>query len=106
MQNMEFIDTFKALGNEYRWQILQWLKSPEQHFRPEQIRPNDVDFAGGICVGVITEKTGLAQSVVSAYLTTLKDTGLIEAQRIGKWTYYRYNHQASAQFLHALHQAL
>lgn len=103
---MEFTDIFKALGNEYRWQILQWLKSPEQYFLPEQIRPSHVDFAGGICVGVITEKTGLAQSVVSAYLNTLKETGLIEAQRFGKWTYYRYNPQVSAQFLHHLHQVL
>lgn len=103
---MELTDIFKTLGNEYRWQMLQWLKEPEKYFATEHIKADDSEFAGGVCVGRLTEKAGLAQSVVSNYLNALRDAGLIESCRIGKWTYYRYNAQAVANLLRILHQEL
>lgn len=103
---MELTEIFKTLGNEYRWQMLQWLKEPAKHFPLEAIKDETSEFAGGVCVGRLTEKAGLAQSVVSNYLNALRDTGLIESQRIGKWTYYRYNHKAVAELLHGLHRQL
>lgn len=103
---MEFTEVFKVLSNEYRWQMLQWLKAPEQHFEPEHIRAMDSEFAGGVCVGRLTDKSGLAQSVVSNYLNALYDVGLIESCRIGKWTYYRYNKQAAENLLLQLQKML
>jgi len=87
---MDQIEIFKALSNGTRLQILNWLKNPELHF-PEQGR-----YAAGVCVGLIQEKTGLTQSTVSEYLTILKKAGLVEATRIGQWTYYKRNEEAFA----------
>ncbi|MES9718927.1 transcriptional regulator, partial [Bacillus safensis] len=33
---MEPIEVFKALSNESRLQILQWLKEPDRHFTPHE----------------------------------------------------------------------
>lgn len=103
---MELIDILKILGNDYRLQMLQWLKEPEQHFSSEHLANAEKEFAGGVCVGAIATKSGLAQSVVSGYLNSLKQTGLIEAKRMGKWTYYRYNPQAVTEFLNRLEQQI
>lgn len=98
------LDVFKALSNDYRWQMLLWLKAPEAHFINRGNNPDD--FQGGVCVSIIAQKTGLAQSVVSSYLHHLKTVGLVESKRIGKWTYYRYNHQAVLVFLVSLNETL
>ena len=41
---------------------------------------------------------GLAQSVISGYLQGMKDVGLLESERIGKWTYYRRNESVIGEF--------
>ncbi|WP_323842048.1 MULTISPECIES: helix-turn-helix transcriptional regulator [unclassified Moraxella] len=90
-------EVFKALANDYRLDMLIWLKDPKMHFPNQTSYPDEFD--GGVCVGQITQKTGLAQSVVSGYLNSLKKAGLVQSKRIGKWTYYRYNSQAVHDFL-------
>ena len=87
---MDQIEIFKALSNKTRLQILNWLKNPELHFAEEHRN------GAGVCVGMIQEKAGLTQSTVSEYLTILKKAGLIEATRIGQWTYYKRNDEAFA----------
>jgi DNA-binding transcriptional ArsR family regulator len=84
---MDHLVIFKALSNKSRLQILNWLKNPQLHF-PEQ---QAIGFEAGVCVGQIQQKAGLTQSTVSEYLTTLQRAGLVEATRIGQWTYYRRN---------------
>ncbi|MCP2041579.1 DNA-binding transcriptional ArsR family regulator [Neisseria sp. HSC-16F19] len=100
------IDTFKALGNDTRYQILLWLKDPLTHFGADELHAEDLGFSGGVCVGAITEKSGLAQSVISGYLTSLRNANLIESQRIGKWTYYRFCKSGVQAFLADLHSDL
>ncbi|STZ07567.1 DNA-binding transcriptional repressor ArsR [Moraxella caprae] len=87
---MKSTDIFKVLANDVRYQILLWLKDPATHFGADALRCGETGFDGGICVGVIADKSGLAQSVISSYLGSLQQTGLIESKRLGKWTYYRY----------------
>ncbi|MCP1660386.1 ArsR/SmtB family transcription factor [Neisseria perflava] len=103
---MPITDVLKTLSNDYRYQILLWLKNPALHFGEERLRCEETGFCGGICVGLITEKSGLAQSVVSGYLTGLKNAGLVESKRIGKWTYYRYHAEGVAGFLNRLQEDL
>ncbi|HDR6544650.1 TPA: helix-turn-helix transcriptional regulator, partial [Bacillus thuringiensis] len=86
---MEPLLIYKALSNETRCQILSWLKNPENHFDEKPYLEQDLNFQVGVCVGDIQLKTGLAQSVISSYLLTMKKAGLLESDRIGKWTYYR-----------------
>lgn len=89
---------FKALSNDTRLQILQWLKKPDENFGPQVCLPKDADFQGGICVGSIQEKTGMTQSVISNYLMMMKNAGLLESRRFGQWTFYRRNEEVIRQF--------
>lgn len=57
------------------------------------------EFPGGVCVGSIQEKSGLAQSVISSYLSAMQKAGLLESRRYGQWTYYRRNEEAISAFL-------
>jgi DNA-binding transcriptional ArsR family regulator len=83
---MNYIMIFKALSNEARLQILDWLKKPEDHFRTQE----GADLREvGVCVSQIAEKLNMTQSTASQYLSHLQRTGLINATRIGKWTYYK-----------------
>ncbi|KRK97659.1 hypothetical protein FD04_GL001695 [Secundilactobacillus odoratitofui DSM 19909 = JCM 15043] len=84
---------FKALANQTRLDILQWLKDPEKEITSvscETVRYMMTE-KGGICVQDIVKKAGLAQSTVSKYLSDLQDCGLLDSERHGKWTYYRRN---------------
>lgn len=87
---MENIELFKALSNEYRLQILIWLKDPKSYF----VHESEVDMVKvGVCVGEIQRLLGLTQSTTSHYLTILQKADLLIATRIGKWTYYRRNEE-------------
>jgi len=89
---MDQVEVFKALSNKTRLQILNWLKNPEESF-PEQ---SIYGYANGVCVGQIQVKTGLTQSTVSEYLSSLQRAGLVTSTRKGQWTYYKRNEEAFA----------
>lgn len=103
---MDILQTIKAISNETRFNILEWLKHPEEHFSPQEHMPATCDFTGGICVGSISAKTGLAQSVVSGYLVKLQKAGLLESRRSGQWTYYRRNEEGINRFIEQLKKEL
>lgn len=91
IKSMKPIDIFKALSNEARLQILQWLKEPELHFTPhEGIDMNEI----GVCVSQITDKLNMTQSTASQYLSILQRASLIKTERIGKFTYYKRDEEA------------
>ena len=51
---MDKIEIFKALSNETRLNIIEWLKEPEKNFPPQGGHFDDmVDLKGGVCVGSI-----------------------------------------------------
>ncbi|AIQ18246.1 MULTISPECIES: ArsR/SmtB family transcription factor [unclassified Paenibacillus] len=88
---MKPIDVFKALSNESRIQILQWLKEPDVHFTPHE----GIDMTEtGVCVSQITDKLNMTQSTASQYLSILQRAGLITTKRIGKFTYYQRDEEA------------
>ncbi len=79
-------DIFRALGNEQRWIIVEWLADPRAHF-PEQ---QDGDLVlDGVCVGFITEKIGLSQPTVTGHLHTLSKAGIVTSKRIKNWVFYK-----------------
>jgi DNA-binding transcriptional ArsR family regulator len=98
MKNEEMLAVLKALSNETRLNILLWLSDPDLMNKelPNTIK---VEFPGGVCVASIQEKAGLAQSVISTYLSSMQKIGLLESRRYGQWTYYRRNEQAIEHFL-------
>ena len=76
----------RALANERRLQILDWLRDPVAHFPPQV----DGDLiADGVCGVLIAEKLGVSQPTVSEHLKILAQAGLVRPKRIKQWTFYK-----------------
>ena len=87
---------FKALANEKRLRILDWLKEPTAHFRPQV----DGDLVkDGVCGVLITEKLGVSQPTASEHLRILVDAGFLTGKKIKQWIFYRRNEKAIAAFI-------
>jgi DNA-binding transcriptional ArsR family regulator len=83
---MQLLEIMRALGNERRLQILDWLKDPRANFRPQ----TDGDLVeDGVCGLLIAEKLGIAQPTLSEHMKLLTQTGLVRSKRIKQWTFYK-----------------
>lgn len=83
---MDLDVALKALANPRRLQILEWLRDPVSHFRPQV----DGDLIkDGVCGLLIAEKLGVSQPAVSGHLQSLVRAGLVKPKRIKQWTFYR-----------------
>jgi ArsR family transcriptional regulator len=67
---------FHALSDETRLHILELLAESEQ------------------CVCDLTDTLKTGQSRLSFHLKTLKDAGLLQDRRDGRWVYYALNQEA------------
>ncbi len=76
----------RALANDRRRQILDWLKHPRKHFRP-QIDGDLVE--DGVCGVLIAEKLRVSQPTASEHMKILLQAGLVKAKRIKQWTFYK-----------------
>ena len=83
---MQDIDLIKALANERRIAILQWLKDPRAHFAP-QIDGDLVE--DGVCALLIAEKLEITQATLSEHMRILVQVGLVRPKRIKQWIFYR-----------------
>ena len=70
---------FHALSDATRLQILQMLRDGER------------------CVCDLQEELEAAQSRLSFHLRVLKDAGLVEGRKEGRWSYYRIEAGALAE---------
>lgn len=93
------IEVLKALGNERRLAILEWLADPVAHFPPQRDGDLVVD---GVCSLFIADKLKVSQPTASEHLKLLTTTGLLRAKRIKQWTFYRRDEQRIAQVKHML----
>lgn len=76
----------RALANDRRLQILEWLKDPRAHFPPQV----DGDLVkDGVCGLRIAEKLKVSQPTASEHLRVLVQAGLLKPRRIKQWTFYR-----------------
>jgi DNA-binding transcriptional ArsR family regulator len=76
----------RALANERRMQILEWLKDPVANFPPQV----DGDLVrDGVCAVWIAEKLGVRQPTLSEHMRVLTGAGLVRAKRIKQWTFYK-----------------
>ena len=79
-------DLLRALANEKRLAILEWLRDPTAHFPPQV----DGDLVkDGVCGLYIAEKLGISQPTASEHLRILTAAGLVRATRIKQWTFYK-----------------
>ena len=76
----------KAIANDRRLLILNWLKDPAAHFPPQQ----DGDLVkDGVCGLFIADKLGISAPTASEHLRVLAQAGLIRGRRIKQWTFYK-----------------
>ncbi len=68
---MSLVPIFKGLSDPVRLRIAHLLAQKKE-----------------LCVCHITDALSLPQSTVSRHLNTLKNCGLVLAERRGKWVYY------------------
>jgi ArsR family transcriptional regulator len=76
----------KALANEGRLKILNWLKDPRAHFPPQ--KEGDL-VRDGVCGLFIADKLGISAPTASEHLRVLTQAGLIRGKRIKQWTFYK-----------------
>jgi DNA-binding transcriptional ArsR family regulator len=78
----------RALANDRRLQILEWLKDPRRHFPPQ----TDGDLVkDGVCGLLIARKLRVSQPTASEHLNILSRAGLVRGKRLKQWTFYRRN---------------
>jgi DNA-binding transcriptional ArsR family regulator len=93
----DLAEALKALANPARLQLMQWLREPVTSFA--EFEPIADRETVGVCVTHLQAKSGLAQSTVSSYMTTLERAGLVTSTRVGKWTHYRRDETRIAETL-------
>ena len=82
---------FRALASDRRLLILEWLKRPRAHFRPQV----DGDLVeDGVCGVLIAEKLGVSAPTLSEHMRVLTAAKLVRAKRIKQWTMYRRDEAA------------
>ncbi|WGD51958.1 helix-turn-helix domain-containing protein [Bradyrhizobium sp. CB1650] len=88
---MKIAIVLRALANERRLQILEWLREPRKHFR-DQVDGDLVE--DGVCGLLIAEKLGVSAPTVSEHMRVLMAAKLVRAKRVKQWTMYRRNEAA------------
>lgn len=85
----------RALANEKRLLILEWLKKPRAHFPPQV----DGDLVrDGVCSVFIADKLGVSQPTASEHLKLLTQAGFVTPKRIKQWTFYKRNERRIREF--------
>ena len=92
-------DLLRALANEKRLSILEWLRDPTAHFPPQ--RDGDL-VRDGVCSLYIAEKLGVSQPTCGEHLKVLTRAGLIRGKKIKQWVFYQRDDERIAQARRAL----
>jgi DNA-binding transcriptional ArsR family regulator len=90
---MDIVVALKALANDRRLQILEWLRDPRAHFR-SQVDGDLVE--DGVCGVLIAEKLGVSPPTLSEHMRILTAAGLVRPKRIKGWTMYKRDEKAIA----------
>jgi ArsR family transcriptional regulator len=84
----------KALANDRRLAVLEWLKDPVANFPPQ--RDGDL-IKDGVCGVFIAEKLGVSQPTASEHLRVLTQAGFLKTKRIKQWTFYKRDEKRIAE---------
>ncbi|HME08186.1 MAG TPA: helix-turn-helix domain-containing protein [Bryobacteraceae bacterium] len=96
---MNFEHALRALANDRRLQILEWLKDPRANFPPQV----DGDLVkDGVCGLNIALKLKVTQPTASEHLRVLSQAGLIHGKKIKQWTFYRRDEAGIKQLKKAI----
>jgi ArsR family transcriptional regulator len=98
---MKIAIALRALANERRLQILEWLREPRKHFR-EQVDGDLVE--DGVCGVLIAEKLRVSAPTLSEHMRVLIAAKLVRAKRVKQWTMYRRDEAAIASVKRAIEE--
>jgi DNA-binding transcriptional ArsR family regulator len=87
------VDLVKALANDRRLLILDWLRDPEAHFPPQR---DGHLVRDGVCSLFIAEKLGVSQPTCGEHLKVLARAGLVRGTKIKQWVFYRRDEERIA----------
>ena len=76
----------RALANDRRLQILEWLKKPTKHFPPQVYGDLVKD---GVCGLLIARKLHVSQPTLSEHMKIMCQAGLVRPKRIRQWIFYK-----------------
>jgi len=91
---MKIAIALRALANERRLLILDWLRDPRKHFREQADGDLEDD---GVCGVLIAEKLGVSAPTLSEHMRVLISAKLVRAKRIKQWTMYKRDEDAIAR---------
>ncbi|WP_288036963.1 helix-turn-helix transcriptional regulator [Acidiphilium sp.] len=100
---MDIATILRALANERRLQILDWLRDPCAHFPPQL----DGDLVeDGVCGALIADKLGVSAPTLSEHMRVLVAAGLVRAKRVKGWTMYRRDEERIAAARRAIQERI
>ena len=97
MDESRLVEIFKALGDPTRVKILAMLKA-----RGKSCCGLIARNEPGLCACDIERAVGLSQAAVSHHMGLLRRAGLVEAEKRGRWIYYRRSEAALARLADAI----
>ena len=80
MNEEQYINIFKALADETRLQVVHLLSSQQR------------------CACQILDTFKITQSTLSHHMNKLVSSGLVDAEKQGKWVYYKLNTEVLSEF--------
>ena len=80
MNNMETALICKALSDSNRIQIVEMLKNGEK------------------CACKLLEKFQISQPTLSHHMRILCESGIVDVEKVGKWSHYSLNREKIAEF--------
>ena len=97
----DLVLVFKALGDPTRLKILELLRSRGRSCCELIAREER-----GLCACDIETAVGLSQAAVSHHMGLLRRSGLVDAEKRGRWMFYRRNEAALAGLAEAVAKAV
>jgi ArsR family transcriptional regulator, arsenate/arsenite/antimonite-responsive transcriptional repressor len=86
---------FKALADPNRLRILEMLGRPGCCA---------IGKTAGMCACDIEAQLELSQPTISHHMKVLREAGLVEAEKIGQWMWYRRDEKALRELAGMLHR--
>lgn len=97
------LKALRALSNDKRLLVMEWLKDPVAHFPPQV----DGDLVkDGVCGQFIAEKLGVSAATASVHLKQLADAGLLQPTKIKTWVFYKRDEKRVQELKRALSKGL
>ena len=89
----QLVEALKAIADPTRLKILGVLK---------QRGCCSIGKGTGLCACDIEEQVKLSQPTISHHMAILKKAGLVHAEKIGLWMWYRRNEKSLKELAHAV----